>query len=335
MANLEEQALFEPSIYQLEVTDYLLAGKTGIDNLQAQQLANRTQFLKGEVDTLKDSLQPATNAKAGISKFATDSEASAGTLEDVAVNPKQVKVADAALQESINTLASSVPISAGYAQNRRYRAGEFVYIGGNYYECYHPSGSLNKDPRDPTNRPEGWTNTDQSQPYHWIKIGKFLSLPEIGVALPFPTLNLREGIIKYNGDANLHKDKFWRLAHLYPNLISNNKIAIADLRAMVIRGLDDGRGIDVNRVLLSYQQDMQRKITGQIASTGLTEPTLGAGSGAFKNIVTVNELSSTPRTAIGGSYWRADGHTFDSSRVVPTGPEGTVKNISKLFGTRF
>ena len=49
MANVKETATWENGIYQLETTDPVLGGENGIDNLQARQLANRTQWLKTEI----------------------------------------------------------------------------------------------------------------------------------------------------------------------------------------------------------------------------------------------------------------------------------------------
>ncbi len=46
MANLTEKAEWTKGIYQLETTDPLQGGADGIDNVQAKQLANRTQYLK-------------------------------------------------------------------------------------------------------------------------------------------------------------------------------------------------------------------------------------------------------------------------------------------------
>jgi len=80
-----------------------------------------------------------------------------------------------------------------------------------------------------------------------------LSFPETGSAIYLPTTTIREGLIKYRNDGNLHKDKFWRLALLYPDLITNNVINIADLRGVFLRGLDDGRGIDRLRNINSFQ----------------------------------------------------------------------------------
>lgn len=52
MANLIESATYEAGIYQFEVTDPLQGGPAGIDNLPHKHLANRTAWLKGQVDTL-------------------------------------------------------------------------------------------------------------------------------------------------------------------------------------------------------------------------------------------------------------------------------------------
>ena len=145
-----------------------------------------------------------------------------------------------------------LPIS-NFSKNEKYEAGDLVKIDGVYYECYHPDGCKGKDPRDPLNRPAGWQNTDPSQPYYWLKIGKWLSFPEVGSPIYLPTAFIREGLIKYRNDGQLHKNKFWRLAELYPDLINKNVINIADLRAEFIRGLDDGRGIDAGRQIGSWQ----------------------------------------------------------------------------------
>lgn len=46
MANLTENDIWEDFIYQIEKTDRVIGGPGGISNIQAGQLANRTQYLK-------------------------------------------------------------------------------------------------------------------------------------------------------------------------------------------------------------------------------------------------------------------------------------------------
>lgn len=50
MANITELASWEDGVYQIEKTDPVEGGPTGIANRQAQQLANRTAFLKKQID---------------------------------------------------------------------------------------------------------------------------------------------------------------------------------------------------------------------------------------------------------------------------------------------
>lgn len=52
MANLPESASFDAGIYQIETTDPVLGGVDGISNAQAKGLANRTTWLKQQVDEL-------------------------------------------------------------------------------------------------------------------------------------------------------------------------------------------------------------------------------------------------------------------------------------------
>ncbi|WP_339079023.1 phage tail protein [Pseudomonas sp. TMP9] len=51
MTDLTETTQWAPGIYQLETSDPVLAGPEGIDNLQAKQLANRTAWLKQQVES--------------------------------------------------------------------------------------------------------------------------------------------------------------------------------------------------------------------------------------------------------------------------------------------
>lgn len=52
MSNLTEEAVWEEGVYQLETTDPVKGGAGGISNRQAEQLANRTVYLKLKIDEL-------------------------------------------------------------------------------------------------------------------------------------------------------------------------------------------------------------------------------------------------------------------------------------------
>lgn len=57
MGNLAETSQWEPGIYQIETTDPVVGGPDGIDNVQAKQLANRTQYLKEVTESLQESME--------------------------------------------------------------------------------------------------------------------------------------------------------------------------------------------------------------------------------------------------------------------------------------
>ncbi len=50
MANVNENAVWEPGVYRIETTDPILGGENGTANIQAKQLANRTLYLKARAD---------------------------------------------------------------------------------------------------------------------------------------------------------------------------------------------------------------------------------------------------------------------------------------------
>ena len=52
MANVQETPSYDAGIYQIETTDPVLGGPNGIANVQAKGLANRTAFLKQQIDQL-------------------------------------------------------------------------------------------------------------------------------------------------------------------------------------------------------------------------------------------------------------------------------------------
>lgn len=50
MANLTEQTQWEDGVYQWEETDEVRGGENGVDNVPTKQLANRTNYLKRQMD---------------------------------------------------------------------------------------------------------------------------------------------------------------------------------------------------------------------------------------------------------------------------------------------
>ncbi|CNJ10384.1 phage tail protein [Yersinia bercovieri] len=142
------------------------------------------------------------------------------------------------------------------------------------------------------------------------------SLIPIGIPLPYPLSAAPAGWLKCNG-STFSKATYPKLALVYPSGV------LPDMRGNVIRGWDDGRGIDAGRVLLSFQDDAIRNITGIYAPAGGKAAEASYFSGAFTRLDV-----SAPQggQVVGGST--VQGAKFDASLVVPTANENRMKNIA-------
>lgn len=128
MANLPETPDYPAGVYQIETSDPVLGGAGGIANRQAEQLGNRTAWLKAKIDAFLDgtvAVLKATklatartlsvsgaasgsasfdgSANANIALTLADSGAVAGTYPKVTVNAKGLVTGGAAL------LAADIP----------------------------------------------------------------------------------------------------------------------------------------------------------------------------------------------------------------------------------
>lgn len=85
MANVTESATYDAGVYQLEVTNPVTGGATGVANYQAKNLANRTAYLKSHVDTLETS-KNASGGYPGLTLFALNLKNVAGTFVSLMTN---------------------------------------------------------------------------------------------------------------------------------------------------------------------------------------------------------------------------------------------------------
>lgn len=94
--------------------------------------------------------------------------------------------------------------------------------------------------------------------------------------------------------------------------------SVVELRGQFIRCLDNGRGVDVNRTILSSQDDAIRNITGRIAGAVVEEGSNATGAfGKFGSFPGAN------------NNYTDHGISFDASRVVP------VANENRPYNTAF
>lgn len=111
MANLVENAEWVDGIYQLETIDPVEGGPNGIDNLQAKQLGNRTQFLKALILAAQNSLAGHEAAADPHPQYLTTAEGN--SLIDTAVSAL-VNSSPATL-DTLNELAAALGNDPNFA----------------------------------------------------------------------------------------------------------------------------------------------------------------------------------------------------------------------------
>ncbi|WP_042861797.1 phage tail protein [Dickeya sp. NCPPB 3274] len=141
----------------------------------------------------------------------------------------------------------------------------------------------------------------------------------VGIPQPWPQATVPDGWLKCNGQA-FDRSRYPRLAQVYPSGV------LPDLRGEFIRGWDDGRGVDVERALLSAQKDGIRNILGSFGSEalfagGASNQPVPTGAFTFAE----NTQSSHVGASVGGEGQLI---MLDVSRVVPTAPDNRPRNIA-------
>ncbi|EOE6860076.1 phage tail protein [Cronobacter dublinensis] len=120
--------------------------------------------------------------------------------------------------------------------------------------------------------------------------------------------------LRLNG-ASFDKSVYTKLAAIYPSGV------LPDMRGNVVRGYDDGRGVDQGRALLSEQLDAIQNITGSFNSYAYGG---GAATGAFG--VTPNGTPAVNITnASTGTQYNI--YNFDASKIARTASETRMRNM--------
>lgn len=276
MANLNEEPVWEAGIYQFETTDPVEGGPEGIDNKPTRQLANRTAYLKQEQEKLKD-------------KF--DEEKTPNPLPQY-------------LQASVAQFLPYNPI-------RIYSAGEVCYTKDaesgelSYWQWYSNIESLvGKSPLDIANRHTGWQ--DNTKPFYWIPYtGDQVGMPFFWLAEDAPEW----AVMEINVDLPIAV--YWRLARRYPDLVNGTVINTGEIRSAAIRVLDQGRGVDGNRIINTEQLDAFQGHGFRLVGSGHYNTAVGGntfygsnGTGTFFNAggllraeIMNDGVNGTPRTA--------------------------------------
>ncbi len=283
MGKITEQQQWEEDIYLIEKQDKVLGGELGVINIQAKQLANRTKYLKGQVDGInRDRTGYAPKASPAFTGVPTAPTANQNTNNTQIATTAFVKTAIAALVGSAPAALDTLEeLARALAGDANLKATLLAEIGKK-------------------------ANATDFNALHDLFIG---------IPIPYPLSTVPTGCLAMNGQ-RFDTRRYPKLAQKYPSG------QLPDMRGEFIRGLDNGRGVDAGRGMLSAQSDAIRNITGDIGfySNGAFTYLSKVFYGERKN----NILGSTSTNS--GEYYSFA--TFDASRVVPTANENRPRNIA-------
>ncbi|MDH1634709.1 phage tail protein [Aeromonas caviae] len=361
MANVPETPSFDAGIYQIETTDPVLGGPNGIANAQAKGLANRTAFLKQQIDQLNSGqLKPSWIASTDyvqgeLQKLDAKQSVRAATVANITLSGAQtidgvtLTVGDRVLVKDQTTAAQNgIYLVAAQSWTRATDADNGTKLS---------SGARVAVEEGAVNAGKVWYLTAagavtvgttallfaDERPYATPAIAGHVMLASNAEAVAGNVTNkavtpagaAEAAFMAYPVGApipwptNVPPAGFLAMIGQAFDVLSYPKLALAypsgvlpDMRAEFIRGFDNGRGIDSGRAILSSQSDAMRNITGVINLAGVVS--IAAASGAFYAGATMDSRTISGTTLASAT----DDFYFDASRAVPTANENRVRNIA-------
>lgn len=214
MGKITEQQQWEEDIYLIEKQDKVLGGELGVINIQAKQLANRTKYLKDQVDGInRDRTGYAPKASPAFTGVPTAPTANPNTNNTQIATTAFVKTAVANLVGSAPAALDTLEeLARALAGDANLKATLLAEIGKK-------------------------ANATDFNALHDLFIG---------IPIPYPLSTVPTGCLTMNGQ-RFDTRRYPKLAQKYPSG------QLPDLRGEFIRGWDNGRGVDAGRGLLSAQ----------------------------------------------------------------------------------
>lgn len=295
MANLPLTRQWVENIYQLETSDPVMGGPDGIDNRQAKELGARTNWLKDQVDTInQDRTGYAPKASPAFTGVPTAPTANQNTNNTQIATTEFVKTAIAALVGSAPAALDTLEELA------RALAGDANLKATLLAEIGKKANAAD-----------------------------FNALHDlfIGIPIPYPLSTVPTGCLAMNGQ-RFDTRRYPKLAQKYPSG------QLPDMRGEFIRGLDNGRGVDAGRALLSTQDFAMQKITAAFSIRAVQEQDgtrrrdlIVQTTGAFRN----EQGGAWDFGSLASPSGRGSNVSivnFDSERVVSSANETRPRNIA-------
>ena len=286
MANLSAMSRWEAGIYQWETSDPVQGGPTGIDNRPTRELANRTRWLYDELGRVK------------------------ARMDDPNFN-KSITVSDSkALFDANNYLQIGADAAGGYIRNKKTNKGIQIKNDG----TLQYDGSDIITARKVSHSPDDYTVATVPSSFalnkafdNSIKRGGAIGLGgaahQIAIGWDTPGLVAKVdnnvmnvgvpvgtvayfaqdvppfGWLKANGAAvsrTVYANLFAAIGERYGRGDGRTTFNLPDLRGEFIRSWDDGRAIDRNRALGSWQADEFRSHSHGIGVNRMSDTDRGS-----------------------------------------------------------
>lgn len=206
-----------------------------------------------------------------------------------------------------------------YSNKLEYQANRsLVYYNNQLYFCVKDNG--------PSSKVIIPTNTT-----YWEPLLSYIQndYPQVGNIVYRASTNIPGNMLICNGAAisrTTYATLFKDIGTTFGEGDGSTTFNIPDLRGVVIRGLDQGRGLDPDRKLGSYQEDAQQNITGEIGQFNNLAAYLGTPEGAF-SIHNFGPQIGIKTTSATDNWITID---FDASKQVRTADEVRMKNVALI-----
>lgn len=284
MGNYTEQETYTENVPQVEISDPVAGGASGPVNLMGKAIANRTKWLKAQVDSLLN------RATALENKFGSGSLSDGlmkvqnlADLPDKAASRTNLGVPSLEHTHDANYLK----INSNLADlDNALTARTNLGVADIHFVTATPAASLGK------NGDVAIQSVNNATSIFWLKQnGAWIAqIPAQATELPgvvksFAGATCPVGYLVCNGQAvsrSTYAALFAAIGTTYGLGDGATTFNVPDIRGLVIRGYDGGRGVDLNRAFGSTQ-DGQNKAhahgldTGRIADGGGHEHTASTG----------------------------------------------------------
>ncbi|MGK2740534.1 phage tail protein [Tepidicaulis sp. LMO-SS28] len=250
MANLPETPTWEAGIYQFERTDPVEGGPDGIDNTPGKQLANRTAYLKQEVELRAPIASPA------FTGHPTAPTQAPGNNSTRLANTAFVQAALAALVDSSPAALDTLnELAAALGDDPNFAATVTAALAA---KAPLASPALTGEPTAPTQ--SAADDSTKLATTAFVQAVAAAAIADHPGSVKFVVTSAAPvGYLKANGAAvsrTTYAALFSAIGTTFGAGDGSTTFNLPDLRGEFIRGWDDGRGVDSGRMLGSWQDQL-------------------------------------------------------------------------------